>query len=80
MQMRENEMLQKFIDEKVKIRLLDDRERREHVKKIFRKKLRELDAREKEIDKKVREFSARKRTSSVRKHKTFFKHWQNCST
>ena len=33
MQMRENEMLQKFIDEKVKIRLLDDRERREHVKK-----------------------------------------------
>ena len=59
-QMRENEMLQKFVDEKEKIRLLDERERQEHEEK-FRKKLRELEAREKEIDKKVREFSARER-------------------
>ena len=60
MQMRENELLQKFVDEKEKIRLLDERERQEHEEK-FRKKLRELEAREKEIDKKVREFSARER-------------------
>ena len=52
-------MLQKFVDEKEKIRSLDERERQEHEEK-FRKKLRELEAREKEIDK-VREFSARER-------------------
>ena len=40
MQMRENELLQKFVDEKEKIRLLDDRERQEHEEK-FREKLRE---------------------------------------
>ena len=38
MQMRENELLQKCVDEK--IRLLDERERQEHEEK-FRKKQRE---------------------------------------
>ncbi|XP_056014940.1 interaptin-like [Ostrea edulis] len=55
MQERENEILQKFIDEKEKFRMLDERERQEHEAK-FRKKIRELETREKELDRKVKEF------------------------
>ena len=51
MQMRENEMLKKFADEKEKIRLLDESRRQKHGEK-FRNKQRELEAREKEIYKK----------------------------
>lgn len=48
---REDELIQKFVDEKQKIRLLDEKERSEHDEKIPQeKKKREIEAREIEIE------------------------------
>lgn len=49
---REDELMQKFVDEKQKIRLLDEKERSEHDEKIpqEKKKKREIEAREIEIE------------------------------
>ena len=60
MQSRENEILQKFIDEKEKIRLMNDRERQEDEERV-RKKLRELESRERDLDRRETELGVRKR-------------------
>lgn len=56
MKVKENELIKKFIDEKDKIRLSDEKERCEHKKKT-RKRSKEVEAKEKELEKRVRELS-----------------------
>jgi hypothetical protein len=61
MQSRENEILQKFIDEKEKKNMLmNERERQEDEEKV-RQKLREMERRERDLDKGETELGVRKR-------------------
>jgi hypothetical protein len=60
MQSRENEILQKFIDEKEKKMLMNERERQEDEETV-RKKLREMERRERDLDKRETELGVRKR-------------------
>jgi hypothetical protein len=53
-------MLQKFIDEKEKIRMMNERQRQEDEEK-FRKKSKELESRKRDLDRKETELNMRKR-------------------